>query len=247
MVNMNMVREAIREADAIYDYEVQILDEKDIKKLMTAISRMNLIVTTDRDFNPVLEYMYTVIYGMAIAKKALGNKSFGGSMPKSNEFGVTKLSPGYFGYDSWIDNVNATAGNTVTFVDSSVPPNLGGTPGNPIKIGRPVGVHMILGVRSFTASPGVERMQVTKNGTPLHVIDFNDIYDTDLHIKLLPDPIILVGGNINDEVKIDLFCGATTTDSFGLYGVSFLTQDALRILDPANMVGTSIDSIVVQQ
>lgn len=226
-------------------YEAVPLDPKEENRLKRAIDRMFTIRTRDRDINIVHEFMKEVAFGACVAKKQLG-QPFGGLFPKPNEFGITRISPGFFGYNTWINNLTTTnVGDTKYFIDNTTPPNMGGTGNRPAKIGRPVGCHLVLAVRSFSNNPSVERIFIEKDGKAYPVVDISDIYETELKMKPLDVPLFLVGGSLNSEIRMQVYFGSGTADSLGLYGVSFLKFESLKVFKPSDMASNTIDAIVV--
>lgn len=186
-----------------------------------------------------------------IAKHEL-NGEFEGQSPSSGSFGVTEIHPGYFGYDSWDDMPALTGGDTSDWLDSSTPTNLSGAGGggysDPLGVGDPV-THIILGFGSYAPDPAVSRIKWEKNEQPEVAVQTEDSFrNTDLRVQWLDTPVIL---QPQDDFAARVYAGgevgSTYEDAVYPIGLSFMEARAGRTLDPANMAGTDVSNVVVQQ
>lgn len=177
--------------------------------------------------------------------KATFNQEFDGHQPQSGSFGVSHLRAGYFGYDSWDNCPNATEGSVTTWLDNSVPDNLGGTGGqsNPLTVGEPV-VHLIVGFATYEESPKAESIKLRLNDQPRTSISVGEQFrKTDLRYAPLSTPILLKD---DDDVYAEFYADADGSEALYPVGVTFIQAKDYRELDPANMAGTDDDNIVVE-
>jgi len=192
----------------------------------------------------IQEYQNEIQQAASVAK-ATFNKEFDGSQPKSGSFGVSPIRSGYFGYDSWDDCPDATDGEVTTWLDNSVPTNLGGTGGvnNPLTVGEPV-VHLILGFASYAQSPKAESIRLRLNDQPRTAIEVERAFrNTDLRHQFLDTPILLKD---DDDVFAEFYATGDGSEALRPVGVTFIEAKDYRELDPANMAGTNADNIVVE-
>lgn len=122
--------------------------------------------------NAIRKYQDEVMTAAKVAK-ANYEAEFDGQQPQSGSFGVSRIRPGYFGYDSWDNCPDATEGSTTIWLDNSVPDNLNGAGGNtnPLTVGEPA-THLIVGVASNEQSPKAEAINsasTTSQGRPFRL------------------------------------------------------------------------------
>lgn len=195
------------------------------------------------------EYMDEIMIAAEVANHELQGM-FDGQSPESGNFGVDKIHPGYFGYDSWDDMPGLTGGDTFNWLDQETPSNLsGGTAGfdGPLTIGEPA-THIILGFGSYDDDPVVSRLKERKNDNPYPALTTEDAFrNTDIRVKWLDTPRILkpedtyaVRGYVSGEV------GSSYEDAIYPIGLTFLEARYYRVLDPADMAGTDDANIVVE-
>lgn len=195
------------------------------------------------------EYKDEIDVAAAIAREELSG-SFDGQSPTSGNFGLDVIHPGYFGYDDWDGMPSVTGGSAFDWIDDDTPTNLGsGSSGfsNPITIGDPV-VHIILGFGSYAADPVTSRIKEEKNDNPMPAVTTEDAFrNTDLRIKWKDTPTVL---QPEDTYAVRGFAGGETGTSYeeALYpiGLTFIEAKKYRILDPADMAGTSDSDVVVE-
>ena len=226
---------------------IQPLNDEEQKTLDRVINRAFVLHQSERELADIyVKHKDEIFFAAAVAKNAFDGAKLSGELSTNpNTFIPRKINAGFFGYDSWWKMPSLTAGQLNNWIDDTTPTHLGGSNNEPMKVGKPA-VHLILYVRSYSKSPSVELLKITKNDTTLPAVDTTEeFYGTDLKIKELDTPILLVGGSQNDEFKVQVFTGYGTSDVLALGGISFLTQAAARIYDPVDMAGTSMEYIAV--
>lgn len=178
--------------------------------------------------------------------KARFDKEFDGTQPVSGKFGLDTIHSGYFGWDSWDNLGSVTAGTVATWLDGDTPDNLNsgnGGENDPMKVGKSA-VHLVFGIGSRAASPKTSRVRFRLNDQPRPAISTEDAFrNTDLRVKWLDTPIIL---KEEDQVYAELFPFADGEEALYPVGVSFVEQQDMREIDPANMAGTDANSVVYQ-
>lgn len=195
------------------------------------------------------EYNEEIEVAAEIANHEL-NGMFDGQSPESGNFGLDKIHPGYFGYDSWDDMPSVTGGDLFNWIDQDTPSNLsGGVTGfdGPLTVGD-AAVHIILGFGSYADDPVVSRIKERKNDNPYSAITTEDAFrNTDIRVKWLDTPRILkpddtyaVRGYASGEV------GTSYEDAIYPIGLTFLEARKYRLLEPSEMAGTDESNIVVE-
>jgi hypothetical protein len=177
--------------------------------------------------------------------KATFDKEFDGHQPQSGSFGVSRIRPGYFGYDSWDNCPDATEGSVTTWLDNSTPDNLSGSGGvdSPLTVGEPV-VHLIVGFATHAESPKAEAIKLRLNDQPRTSIQVGEEFrKTDLRYAPLSTPILLKD---DDDVYAEFYADADGAESLYPVGLTFIEAKDYRELDPSNMAGTDDDNIVVE-
>jgi hypothetical protein len=195
------------------------------------------------------QYREEIQVAASIAREELAG-SFDGQSPTSGNFGVDAIHPGYFGYDSWDDMPVITGGDEFDWFDDDTPTNLSsGSSGfaNPLRIGDPV-THIILGFGSYADDPVTSRIKEQKNDSPKPALTTEDVFrNTDVRIKWKDTPTIL---QPDDTYAVRGFAGGEVGRDYeeALYpvGLTFIEANEYRLLDPADMAGTSDNDIVIE-
>lgn len=190
------------------------------------------------------EYRAEVMQTAKVAK-ATFSKHFDGQSPESGSFGIDRIHSGYFGYDSWANCPDATAGEVTTWLDNATPDNLGGPGGvdNPLTVGEPV-VHLIAGVGSYAQNPKATRLRFRLNDQPRAAISTEmEFFNTDLRAKFFDTPILLKD---DDDLFAQFYGDETGNEALYPIGVTFIEAKDYRELDPSNMAGANSDNIVVE-
>jgi len=244
----NLTRTEWEDFSASFQIPATPLKDSEVKVLERVLSRSFTLHSTYREIRDIYVRRWAeIVFAAGAAKKAFNDAKLAGELSKNpGTFIPRRINSGFFGYDSWWNMPSLTAGQLNYWIDDTTPDNLSDSGYNEITVGRPA-VHLILYVRSYAKSPSVEIIEFTKNGSKLPAVDTTEeFYGSELKIKELDTPILLVGGTQNDKFKARVFTGYGTSDVLALCGVSFLTRKAASIYDPAEMAGSSIEYIVMQ-
>jgi len=221
------------------------LSEDEADKLNLALSRGfedTRSLDTQVIVQKLLDYSAEIQEAAEIAK-AQFDQTFDGQAPTSGNFGIDQIHAGYFGYDSWDNLPDVTAGAVQTWLDNSVPDNLGGTGGidGPLTVGDPA-VHVICGIGTYAQSPKVSRVRWRLNDQPRPSISTEQNFrNTDLRIKWLDTAIVL---KADDDVFAELLADQDGSEAPYLVGFSFVRSKDMRELDPAEMAGSDSSNIV---
>ena len=218
-------------------------DEKD--KLNLAVSRGfedTRSLDTQVIVQKLLDYSEEIREAAEIAK-AQFDQTFDGQSPTSGNFGVDHIHAGYFGYDSWDNLPDVSAGQVQAWLDNSVPDNLDGVGGieGPATVGEPA-VHIICGVGTRAESPKITRLNWRLNDQPRPSVTTEDSFrNTDLRIKWLDTPIVI---KKDDDIFAQVYADQSGAEAPYLVGFSFVRSKDMRTLDPAEMAGTESSDIV---
>ena len=192
----------------------------------------------------IQEYQNEIEQSARVAKSEF-QKEFDGFQPQSGAFGISPIRSGYFGYDSWDNCPDASAGSVTTWLDNATPDNLNGSGGvnGPLTVGEPV-VHLILGVGSYAQSPKAEGVRFRLNDQPRTVVETERAFrSTDLRVQFLDTPILLKD---DDDVFAEFYGAESGNEALYPIGVTFIEAKDYRELDPAEMAGTDASNIVVE-
>lgn len=190
------------------------------------------------------DYQEEIQFAAEVAKAEF-EQSFDGMLPQSGAFGIDPIHHGYFGYDSWDNLPELTAGETQAWLDNGQPDNLNGNGGinNPLTVGDPA-VHVILAVGSYAESPKISRLRWRLNDQPRPAISTSFNYrNTDLRMQWLDTPLVL---KPDDDVYAEVYADQDGADAPYLFGFSFVKSKEMRDVDPADMAGTDMSNIVVE-
>lgn len=172
------------------------------------------------------------------------NSQFNGENPDSG-FGMSLIRPGYFGWDKWDNMGDSLTVGSNDLVDAGTPDNLSGSTGtdNPMEVGEPA-FHLIFGYGTYSQSPKIESFYREIRKEPGTSIDVEPHFrNTEIKLRLLNYPYLLAPG---DKFYLEGWTETAGDDIPYLFGVSFLEYDAMQIMDPADMAGSSKDNIAVE-
>ena len=184
-----------------------------------------------------------ILLGAMVAKKQF-SLSFDGETPKPGTFGMTLIRACYLGIgDDWEDASPFATGSPQNWIHSGTT-LLGGTAGNPIRIGENA-VHVVIGIGSLHPSPKIESVFFKINGSDRPVIVTGwPLKMSGLTVKELNEALILrKNTTILGKVFISSKFGSTAEDYPYLLGVSFIPEEQMRIHDPADIV-TAANKVV---
>jgi len=199
--------------------------------------RQFLLTFPEREIADIfVRHKAEILVAAMVAKKQFG-KSFGGERPEANQFGMVLSRAAYFGVgDDWEDAAPFTTGSPQNWIHSGTT-LLGGTAGNPIKIGENA-VHCILAIGSYHPSPKIESVKLEIDGKPKPIVYTGwNVKLSDLALKELDKSIILYEDRtFLAKVFISEKFGSSVDDYPYLLAVSFLPEDALRLHDAEDVV-----------
>lgn len=225
------------EADPLEPSEEGLL-LRSIKRQFTSLSRFRVI----RDI--YIGRLPEIAYFVGVMKKQF-NAKFMGEFAVSGGFCIKKPHAGYFGYDTWFDK-SLTGGTLNNWIDNDTPDHLSSGSAAEMTIGDPAG-HLILYIGTYAQSPVSEIFKFTKNGKALSAVNVQDEFaGSEMKIHILDTPIALVGGDVHDTFRAQIYAGKDGVDSPYLGGITCLKAEASRIYDPADMAGTARSKIAVQ-
>lgn len=220
-------------------------DEKD--KLNLAVARGfedTRSLDTQVLVQKLLDYNEEIWEAAEIAK-AQFDQTFDGSAPTSGNFGIDHIHSGYFGWDSWDNLPELSAGEEQVWLDNAEPDNLDGEGGvdNPLTVGEPA-VHLICGIGTRAESPKVTRVNWRLNDQPRPSVTTEDAFrNTDLRIKWLDTPVAL---KESDDVYAKVYADQDGDDAIYPVGFTFIQSKDMRTLAPSSMAGTDNSNIVVE-
>lgn len=225
---------------------------EDEQKLLQASFERGLEDTRALDTEVVVqklqEYSGEIETAAEIARSQFEQK-FGGLNPESGKFAISRIHSGYFGYDSWENVGDLTAGELNDWIDDGTPDNLdSGDTGlqAPLKVGEDA-VHVVLGFATYHDSPKTSRIKVEVNESPRTSVNTKfEFTRTDLQIKWLDRAIILPE---NALFAAQLYADQDGADFVYPVGVTFIDSRASQLADPAEMTDdtqSTSDNIVAQ-
>lgn len=230
--------DAIKTAEDLgWDYEK--LSDSELEILTNTLNKQFILYYPQREFQSLYaNHLNDILLG-AIVAKAQMHAEIQGEMPGSNQIGVTVPRAAYFGIgDDWEDASPFTTGSEQNWIHSGTT-LLGGTAGNPIKVGENA-VHVILGIATRHPSPKIESFKPYINGNPQPILSVGYQWRVaGVPIKDLERAWVL---RKDSQLKVTLFIsaafGASAEDYPYLVGVSYIKEPQLKLIDAADVPGT---------
>lgn len=228
--------EALRWAGRL-GYEVETLTKRELELFDRSFERQLVLAFKEREIVDVfLRHKAEILLGAMIAKKQMST-TFDGELPDSGKFGMVVTRAAFFGIgDDWEDAAPFSTGAPTNWIHSGTT-LLGGTAGNPIRVEKNA-VHVIVGVGSLHPSPKIESLKFKIDGKekPVMVTGW-PLKESGLAIKEFNNAFVFgEGKTILAQVFISGAYGASVDDYPYLLGVSFIKEEALRLLDAADVV-----------
>lgn len=178
----------------------------------------------------------------AEAAKAQMEKQFDGHMPGQKYFGIDHINPAYLGYDAWGNMPDVAQGTETDYLDGATPDNLSGSSSNPLTVGDEA-VHLILGWRSFEASPKASRLELRINDQPRAAISLHDYFRvTDSRLLWQDDPIVL---GEDDDLEADVVGFQAGSEALAPVGFTFIDGKSANDVLPSDLSDTTTDGAVV--
>jgi hypothetical protein len=263
-LDINAIRGAQTDARTLADdlgVVTRDLTEKELVRFARCFDRQFLVALQSRTMIDIhTRHMKEALLGAMIAKEQMDTE-IDDEIPASNKVGgPLPIRACWLGVgDDWedIDGIYNTAqaawttGALQHWIHSGTL-LMGGTAGNAVRIMENA-VHVIYGIYSLHASPKIESVQFTIDGKQkpavfTHFAQKSSIGALNQKIKELDNAIIL---KKDTTFLADLFIsrafGAVSTlqtDFPALYGVSYIKEPALRVLDPVSGVGRILPGTV---
>jgi len=222
---------------------VKDLTNDELEVFGRAFERQFIVQYAER---PMMQDLYVrhldaILLGAMVAKAQM-DSNIDGEMPGSGKIGGP-IPPraGFFGIgDDWDDVGAITTGSEQNWIHSGTT-LMGGTAGNPIKIGENA-VHVIIAVGSYHPSPKIEAMKFEIDGKerPVIITGWAQRQPGSVHVKELENEFLF---KKNTTVKATVFAsaqhGTTVNDIPYLIGASYIAEAQLRVLDVATLPGTT--------
>lgn len=213
----------------------------ELDKFRRSFERQFVIGVKEREIIDLfMRHRIEILVGCIVAKDQM-KKTFDGERPEAGKFGMVIPRAAFFGIgDDW-DSVRAFAtGSPQNWIHSGTA-LMGGTAGNPIKVGENA-VHVIIGVGSLHKSPKIESHRFEIDGKPKPIVITRQMQEfSDFRVKELDVAFIWKKNTtVLDKVFIGDQLGAVASalDWPMLLGVTYTTEDVLRLHDPATLPGT---------
>ena len=181
-----------------------------------------------------------ILLGAMVAKEQMDAEVDGEQPGPGKIGGPIPIRAGFLGVgDDWEDAGTFTTGTPQNWIHSGTS-LLGGTAGNPIRIGENA-VHVVIGIRSRHPSPKVESVQFSVDGSdkPVLVTAF-PMKAGALAFKELESAMIWKDTTtVRGRVFLSGIYGSTAVDYPELVGCSFIKEPQLRVHDPYDLCGTA--------
>ncbi len=247
MVDIEYLRklqaEAKRTADEL-GLIVKELNDRELKKFGKSFERMLVLAYPQREIVDIfLRHQGEILLGAMVAK-AQFDSEFDGEQPSAGKFGMTVIRACYLGIgDDWEDAAPFTTGSPQNWIHSGTS-LLGGTAGNPIRIGENI-VHVVIGIGSLHPSPKIESIKFEIDGKEKPVLTLGyQLKKSDLKVRELDSSLIWKKDTtVLAKVFISAKYGSSVDDYPYLLGVSYLRENVMRVHDPASVV-LSVNKVV---
>ncbi|MBW2675148.1 MAG: hypothetical protein JRD89_17355 [Deltaproteobacteria bacterium] len=222
------------------------LTGKELEKFNRAFERSLVLAYPEREIRDAfLRHQGEILLGAMVAKEQM-DAEIDGEQPSPGKIGgPVPIRACFVGVgDDWEDLGSFTTGSPQNWIHSGTT-LLGGTTGNPIRIGDNA-VLVVIGIRSRHPSPKIESVKFTIDGNEKPVI----ITAFAQKATAVPAPGLafkeLDYGMIwrkDTEVLGKIFAsaayGSTCTDYPELVGAAFIMEPQLRVHDAYDLCGTA--------
>jgi hypothetical protein len=244
MVDVGKIKSLQAEAQSIatdLGLLVEPLTDKEIQRWGRSFERQLILSYPEREISDLFQRRQAeLLLGAMVAKKQM-SAEIDGEMPGSGKVGgPLVIRAGFLGIgDDWEDASPFTTGSPQNWIHSGTT-LLGGTSGNPIRIGENA-VFSIVAIGSYHPSPKLESVKFTMDGKekPVIITGFAQ-KKSDLKIKELDSAIILKENTtILGQVFFSAAFGSSVIDYPYLIGAAYIKEPQLRVHDPYSLVGTS--------
>lgn len=263
MVNLSELRALQGDARTLADdlgVTTRDLSDKELTRFGRSFERQLIQSLPEREVvNIHVRHKAEALLGAMIAKEQM-DAEVDDEQPASNKIGgPVAIRASYFGLgDDWEDLagilaplvVNAWPTGTAQRWIHSGTALMAGTAGNAIRIGENA-VHVVYGIGDTHASPKLESMQFTIDGKQKAILKCFFVQKVNpgavRAVKELDNAYIFKKDTtIYAEVFISRAYGAPSSYQITfprLFGVSYIKEPAMRLLDPATIVGTRYELV----
>jgi len=262
MVNLTELRSLMADARTLADdlgVVTRDLTDKELTRFGRSFERQFIRNLPERAVVDIhIRHKAEALLGAMIAKEQM-NSEIDDEQPASNKIGgPLAIRAAYFGIgDDWedINGIYAgaqnawTTGSAQNWIHSGTT-LMGGTAGNAIRIGENA-VHVIYGIGDTHPSPKLESVRFTIDGKQKPIL--NCFFAQKINpgavraVKELDNAYIFKRDTtVLAEVFISHAYGAPSTYQTTyprLFGVSFIKEPALRLLDPVNLPGVRYEVV----
>jgi hypothetical protein len=229
---------------------VRKLGDKELQKFGLSFERQFVVPFLEREDvikDIYLRHMEAILLGAMVAKEQM-DAEIDGTIPQSGKIGgPLPIRAAWLGIGAdWDDVGSITTGSPQNWIHSGTT-LMGGTAGNPVKIGGKA-VHVVIAIGSYHPSPKIESIKFEIDGKEKPIIQtgWAQRYPGSVKITELDKEFVFKKGTtILAKVFASATLGSTVNDIPYLLGASFVLEDVLRIQDPANIPGTVADVILV--
>lgn len=240
---MGELKKLQEKAKALADelgYVVRELTDDELFKFGLAFERQFVLQFPEREIVDIYQrHKLEILLGAMIAREQM-DAQINGEFPGAGKVGgPLAIRAAWLGIgDDWEDAAPFATGSPQNWIHSGTA-LLGGTAGNPIRIG-PNAVHVIIGIASLHPSPKIESVQFELDGKKKPVVVTGwPLKVSGLAAKELESAIILKKDTtVLGKVFITSAFGASADDYPYLIGASFIKENVLRVHDPANIPGS---------
>jgi len=221
--------------------EVEELTDDELTAFGRSFERQFVLAFTEREVVDIYSrHMEEMLLGAMIAKDQMG-ASIDGESPGANKIGgPLVIRAAFLGIgDDWEDAAPFTTGSPQNWIHSGTT-LLGGTSGNPIRIGENC-VLVVIGVGSLHPSPKIESIQFTVDGKTQPILITGWAAKTSgLHIKEFNTAKIWrKNTTVLGKVFISAAYGSSVTDYPYLLGCAYIKEPQLRVHDAYDLCGTA--------
>jgi len=219
----------------------------ELDKFRRSFERQFVIGVKEREIVDLyMRHRIEILVGCMVAKEQMA-KSFDGERPEAGKFGMVMPRASFFGIgDNWDSVAAFSVGSPVNWIHSGTT-LMAGTSGNAIKVGENA-VHVIIAVGSLHKSPKIESHRFEIDGKPKPAIimpvptEFSDFRTKELDVAFIWKKNTTMLGKI--FIGDQLGAIASGADVPFLVGATFVTEDVLRLHDPATLPGTVYDVVL---
>jgi len=221
--------------------EARALGDDERKKFSRAFERSLVLAYPEREIRDAyLRHQGEILLGAAVAKEQM-DATIDGEQPQPGKIGgPIPIRAAFLGVgDDWEDLGSFSTGSPQNWIHSGTS-LLGGTSGNPIRIGENA-VHVIIGIRSRHPSPKVESVKFTVDGNeePVIITGFAQKASGLAFKELDNGKIWKKNTTVLGEIFASASYGSTCTDYLELIGASFIPEAQLRVHDAADLCGSA--------